>query len=465
MCIGVGVAVKLLCDAIQSAAEITWGELLLGSLVVIPILASITTLIGWNMAVNQKTSFNEYWGGWELTAVWDKVRCVRDGSCVQSYKCDSYSCNPHKCNCDSNGKNCSTCYDTCYRDCPYCTEEWNFSIKTTIGDFVIRKGGFPDNPVPWRGSSIPTHVLQQAGVGIPKFWADAKARIDAGKPGPATKINVYENLIIANDDTILKQFSKDIEFYQSSKHLPSPAKGIYDFYYADKVMFVGYNPANAKLWQDTLAYLNADFGDALQGTMEVVVVQSPSVSQNPDRYSLALRAYWLDRKSHKMDTIAKNAFVVIIGTDDGKSVSWARAFSGMPVGNELLLAKIANDLPGTSLTPEALFGSSTGEFYIKEKSDGSKKLAVRGLHSGGKIADLVFGLSDQSTKFVRVSMNARDATDVGTGFSYLKGEITPDDDQKPGIIIIGAFLGSCITWVVFAVAIGTRKGYYTSFYR
>lgn len=456
-----GIVVKFILDKVATDKNITWKEYGIGMAIISLILAPLVTIIGWNIAKSNNLTFYEYWNGWEKEAQWVKITCTRDGPCRYAYECDPYIVMvTYLCNCDSKGA-CQTCTrpETRYHSCPYCKEEWTFIVDTTLGSFTIAEHRLPENPQAnqWRVSpwGIPKWVIDRAGAGVPSFWAAAKARINAGVPGPVTKRMQYENYILASEQTILKQYSSLVDEYQSLQLLPSVQSGIYDFYYADKVYFVGHAPKDAQEWQTALMYLNAALGTELQGDLHLVIVQNETISRNPDSYILALKAYWQNKAVFGTNAISKNSVIVVIGTKDGERIEWARAITGMPLGNEQMLVALRSQLKGILLTPATVLGSVKGEFYYKEADDGVKKLKVRGFHGNGVIERILWGLDDPRTKFARVSMKALDPEDVGGGFRYLESEIQPTDGQK-GWIVFSTFVVSLGVWLAVAL-IGERS--------
>lgn len=452
-----GLLVKYILDHQSTPQEITWREFVIGMGIISVIVSPGVAKIGWEMVKSGTLIYNEYWNGWELAATKQEIQCTRDGPCSWEYDCDPYLCNPHDCNCvcvshDENGnctsESCSTCWDTCYHACPYVSTEYNFYVDSMLGSFTIAANMFPTDPQAhrWRrGVSVPAGVISRAGTGEPPFWVAARGRCLAGEPGPVTARREYDNYILASDRTILKQYSASVDKFSKAGILPPLQSGIRDFYFADKVHFVGFQPDDLSAWQSSLSYLNAKLGSELQGDVQLVVVQRHEISADPDTYALALKAHWLNKETMGRNALSKNGIGVIVGTDDGKMVAWARAFTGMPVGNEHLEVAVRSQLKGVALTSESLIGKIRGEF-----SGGG----VRGVRSNGALESILWGLKDPKTKFRRYSMTDDDPNDVGGGYLYLIGEIQPTGGQKV-LVAIFTFIAACLVWVA-AAAIGER---------
>lgn len=441
-----GLAVKYLLDYRQSEKEITWKEYVLGmagiSILVVPGVAKI----GWEMVRSDTVSFNEYWNGWELEATKKDIICSRDGPCGNEYDCDPYLVS-YPCNCDDKG-NCGTCYRTEYHSCPYTTFETNYYVHTTLGDYTIATHRFPLNPTQhrWRRShSIPDGVIQRAGTGEPPFWRAVYDRVRTGRPGPVTARRAYDNYILASDRTILHQYSSAIEKFRQRQLLPDVQFKVHDFYLADKLYLVGFRPSSPQYWQKAVAYLNAALGAELQGDLHLVLVQNEMISSNPDTYTLALRAYWLNKEAQSKNAFAKNGIGIVIGTKDGQTVAWARAFTGMPAGNEALAVAVNNRLKGVAMTSEAVVGNLRGWFKTP--------LRVESIHSGGVLESIIWGFSNPATKFRRYSMGSNNRG-LGGGYFYLMGEIQPKSHQK---FWIGfwTFFASGLVWLALAI-IGER---------
>lgn len=435
-----GLVVKFICGRKSREFKITWPEYWMVMAIIAVIAAPGSVYVGWQVAKHSKTTFHEYWNGWELAAQKEDVACYRDGPCRWEYDCDPYLVS-YSCNCDNKG-NCSTCYRTEYHDCPYVTTETHYHVETTLGTYTIDKYRFPDNPQNYRWRkrvSIPNSVIEKAGTGEPLFWTEAKKRIQSGYPGPVTQRHDYKNYIYASDKSILTQYSDAVVRYEKSGLLPIFQKDIHNFYYADKVYFVGFAPRNFMEWYSAASYLNAATGSSLRGDIHLVIVNSSKIV-NLDEYALSLRAFWQDKNHHGKDSLSKNAIVIVCATD-GQKITWARSFTGMPLGNEQMLAALDSQLRGAAFDPAAVIGQTRG--ILKGGN-------VKNELGGGIIENIIFGISEPSTKFRRVSMEAKDADDFGSGFLYLASEIQPTPSQRMWIYI-ATFLFCGIGWIVAVI--------------
>jgi hypothetical protein len=474
-----GIVIAILVRIFSSDFRITLGEYVVGMAFFTIIIAPIVSGVGFNMAKNDLITFNEYWGGWEVSANVEQIPCQKDGNCARTYQCEPYEVCHQVCDGHDEDGNCTGYHQECttyYHACPYCDLEYTYTVTTTVGGFTIAANVLPDNPDAhrWTGTydydyNIPSWVISQAGTGIPQFWAEVNARIMGGNPGPATRGNTYNNYILPADDSLMQSYSPNIDRYLAAGLLPSviPPASIYSFYLVDKVYFVGFTPADAQAWYEAARRFNGAFGNDLQGDLHLVIINSSVAAGEPDAYIGALRAYWQDPDVFGDNTFAKNGVLVVLGTNDGQTVSWGRATTGMPSGNYDLQIVIRDRVAGTLLTPEAILGDIHGELYVRE--DGKTK--VRTVHSGGTygyLEDVFWGLSDPSTAFVRQSMSADDPEDVGNGFLYLDSQIEPKPGQKTLIIAIAFVLGLMVWFGLSVVDLGDyipgmsskRKSYY-----
>jgi hypothetical protein len=440
----VGLIWKMILDIVGGYFEISWTEFIVAGLIIGILFSVLGVNLGWWIAWKSRITFNEFWNGWELEAVTIETECRRDGPCVHEYSCDPYVVLvPYACNCDDDG--CSTCWrpEVRYHNCPYATYEYDHIIRTTLGDYVIDRNVFAKEPQAWREGRkrIPTSVQW----GPSQFWLDAYNRCEQGTPGPVTVRKDYENLLLGSDETILNEYSDAIDYYLEQELLPDVQREVRDFYNADKVYFVNFQPSDPESWQWRHSLLNAALGSELQGDLHVVVVKDQIVSNNPDRYITALKAYWQDPETWGMDTISKNSIIVVIGTEDGNSVSFARAITGMPMGNEDTLYAVRNQLKGLELKPEVIFGEVQGDFFID--SEGQKDVLSVG--ETGALRRILWGIDDLETKFDRVSMTAGDEDDTGSGFNYLTVEIKPKAGAQIAIMIITLLLTFGV-WAIVA---------------
>lgn len=453
-----GLLVKFILDKKNyGGLIITLNEYLVGSAVIIFIVAPLVGYVGWEIARKNQVNYNEYLNGWEIAATRNDITCTEDGSCRWTYDCHPYKVYvSQKCNDKKGGQYECGKWETRYHQCPYVKIESTYTVGTTLGSYTISAHRFPDNPQEYRWSRwtiIPEGVIGQAGTGIPKFWGEVQQRIASAAPGPVTARREYKNYILASDNTILKQYSTDIGRYQKQGLLPSVVSSISGFYDANKVSFVGYLPQNSAVWQSTLSRLNAALGAELQGDVQIVIINSPIVNEDPDSYELALKAYWQDMKIFGKNVFSKNGIGIILGTDDGKTVTWARAFTGMPLGNENLVVTLEGALKGKPLEPLAIIGQINMTTVVT-KSPNQASLQIRQTSHSGIISSILWGDSDKSQHFSRVSMTGK-GSGRGSGYLYLYSEISPTEGQRMWISII-TFLLACLSWVG-AAAIDLRN--------
>ena len=411
------------------------------TMIVLAIIVAVTIPVAWMLIKADKLSFNEYWNGYETQAIWNKIPCSEDGSCTYVYNCHPYTVSHTVYSTDSKGNTTSyTYYTTEYHRCPYATEEWDFVVRTTLGDYAIAHN-LPTNPDQFRWHDLFSFGLESLPNypnGIPAFWEAAKERLDSGKPGPVTKRMTYDNYILASDTTILKQYSDKIKAFKDAKLLPSPANAVRDFYYADKVYSVGVD-GDLSGWNTDLLYLDAALGTELQGDLHLILVQNAQIANDPNGYITALKAYWTNPEEFGDNTISKNSIIVVLGTEDGKTVSFVRALTGMPLGNEYMLNQIQSRLQGVAFNPDVILGHMNGELYTK-----GDKIKVRAIHGNGLLDHILWGLDDPKSKFARVSMTSNDPGDNGTGFTYL--QIEPSASQQSWInILLTALI--IVVWV------------------
>lgn len=459
LALGAGLIIKFALDFWPTGHEISWKEYGIGAAVILGPLSIVVGVIGFYSAKTDVLTFNEKRNGFELHAFVTTTNCEEDGSCFHDYNCHPYWV-PKTCeNKDANGNVTSTydCGHTEYHKCPYVTSESTFTVETTLGKiYTISAHRLPENPQAHRwddSEDVPSSVIENYGTGIPPEWQAVWNRINSNWPGPVTDTYTYDNYILASDHTILKEHSDDIGRFLKAKVLPTTTIEIHDRYLADKVHFVGFHPNNEAEWQNILNRVNAALGMELQGDAQIVIVRSSAVDNEKDAYKLALKAYWQDKHVFGKDTMSKNGIGIIIGTDDGKTVAWSRAFTGMPLGNETMVVALENSLTGHTLNPGVLIGSISTSFVpVDDPQNHETRFTVKSKHSG-VIASILWGDNDSTTRFTRVHMGDHSKDGHGSGYMYLSSEIVPTPEQTRNIAIIVFLLSLCV-WAAMAV-IGT----------
>ena len=381
--------------------------------------------------INSEETYHEFYNGYETAATVQVIPCTRDGDCDYTYSCDPYLVPVTHYYTDSKGHEHSyTTLETRYHQCPYVRSEATYTVVTTLGNYQIG-GNFADDRTPWRaGHAVPSDVPQ----GPPQLWKEAKARIDAGKPGGVTKEHDYKNFLLASDKTNLAAYSADIDLYTSKGLLPDPTRNyadpIYNQYQADKFSAVKLS-ADLKSWNEELGRLNGYVGKELQGDIHIVAIDASLVS-NPDDYSQALFAYWKGPHFRK-DALSKNALAIVMGVSSGK-IAWARATGGLPVGNEALFLDIQNNLVGVAFTPDAVIG-------IPKKTPGVLTNTIYGPH-----------------KFQRPCMEC--VQEKTNGYGYLKSDTYITGTQRFWIVFSATLLSAGM-WGIFLYADDSiRNSYY-----
>ena len=121
----------------------------------------------------------------------------------------------------------------------------------------------------------------------------------------------------------------------------------------------------------------------------------------------------------------------------------------MPVGNERLTADIRS-----SLTGEVIDEHFLGRPTLLPGSDTVTK-------TGGLLESRLFG----PNKFERISMDAVDEDDIGTGFEYLGAGWEPDEGQQTLIFVLSTVFSVLLLiplafLAAYAPSVRVRGGYY-----
>lgn len=448
----VGLGVKLYFDRKVGPEEVTWVEYGVSMAIIALIVCPLVGWIGVAMAKKDNMTFVEFRNGWEARARMEEISCSRDGPCYWEYDCDPYTVPvPYEC---GDGKTSKTCYkdETHYHQCPYVDAEYNFYVDTTLGSYTIDTHRFPERPNQhrWRQfTRVPKRVIASAGVGAPRYWSAAKARIEAGDPWPATKTYRYDNYVLASQHTILRKYRGAAEEFLARNQLPAITTDIRrgTYYRSDKVYLVGCSRQSYASWNEHLERLNGALGSELQGDVHLVLVCDPAISRNPDRYRYALEAYWQNTEVFARGALPKNALVILVGTTDQKTVAWGRAFTGMPTGNEDLTVALQSRFmaaKGVAWHPRTVIGAVSGIVQTN-----GKRFVSTSRRESGVLTDTLWGNPNRATRFERVSMSAKDSWDIGTGYRYLATEVVLTGLQK-FLVLFAVVIVSVIAFSVIA---------------
>lgn len=397
---------------------------------------SITAVI----AKNSEQTYYEFWNGSETAVSVNTIACVRDGSCHNTYDCDPYTVMVAQQVSDGRGGT-TTVYvaETHYHSCPYSTEETDYIISTTLGDFYAATS-WMTGPEYRAGSGIPGGMK----TAPPQAWTDAQARLAAGNPLGVTQVNSYKNFILAADTTLFENYSDRVDALLAESLIPTPASSAHSLYVAEKAYSAGTTGVDMPSMNRQLTQLNAYMGGELRGDLHVLFVDSDKAG-NPTDYTNAVKAHWTSEAVGK-HAIAKNTVTLVVGVvkEDGKPVvDWAKGFTGMPVGNEALIQQFSN-LTGLPID-DNFIGSP-----VYSPQSGTYSM------SGGAVEEIISG----ENKFNRVSMSALDEGDNGSGFAYLSDSWEMKPETKAIAISVSGVLSGIILIIGFVLALHRSDTYY-----
>lgn len=378
----------------------------------------------------------------------ETVRCYEDGPMkhywVRSEQVTYYEDEPVY---DSKGRRTGTRRvrktKTVYHNVPYTNHEYTYKVISNIGETTIADRNLPENPNSDRYNWLVPVPDYPGEVGIPPFWAEARDRIARGDSGPVTMRKEYANYILASHRSILHRFSDSIDKYEQDGLMPQFNHQVHSFYLEDRVYMVGASPAGN--WQDAINRFNGALGTELQGDLHLVIVDANRVT-DPDNYFLALMAYWLSPSDFGHDALSKNGIVVVLGTKDNQTVSWARAGTGMPEGNEAMAVDVQSQLKGVKLDPQSVLGRP-------KASSLSGTLDIGYPDPKGALQLVLWG----PNKFQRVHMG-KPGESGNIGYSYLLREVEPTGMQHFWVLFVTCVFG-CVAWgiCIYAGVPATRN--------
>ena len=434
----IGLLAKYITDKTGSRYRIDRKELMISMAVMLVIVVPLTAYVGVKVAINNQVTYYENWNGWELKARLIRESCYEDGP-MRHYWIETrrelvdVDVEETYTDPSTGEEKTRTVTKKEWKDVdykiPYTTEEWTFVVETSIGDVQIAYRFLPENPNQYRYRFLKGVPSYPSTTGYPDFWLDVKDRVESNHPGPVTLRKAYENYILASQSSILKRFNDSIERYEKLGQLPAINSQVRNFYFSDRVYFVGVKPEKGSVsdWQRAMQRFDAALGQSLQGDLHLVVVDANKITDK-DNYSGALFAYWQSPAFGK-NALSKNGIVIVVGTRDGVTIDWAVASTGMPLGNEALLAEIKDALKGKALDPETLLGHPTASI-----TGGTVKVT----NTSGELEKLFWG----PNRYKRVHMNSKDGE---VGFEYLLRELRPTGFQL-GAILFVITLFACLAW-------------------
>lgn len=180
-------------------------------------------------------------------------------SCSHSYQCNCVK----SCSKDSNGR--ETCYDIC-QICYDHLYDIDWMVYSNIGNFIIDR-------------------LDRQGLKEPPRWSIVKIG------DPVSKYHNYDNYIKASPDTLFR----DQGVLDKYKNLiPKYPDKIYDYYRVDRLVEVGTNVKDKKLWNQSISELNKKLGPAKEANLIIVF------TTQPHEYFYALRQAWIGGKKNEI---------------------------------------------------------------------------------------------------------------------------------------------------------------------
>lgn len=195
---------------------------------------------------------------------------------------------PYECMCSTDSKgnrSCSTCYRTHY------TVHWY--AHSTIGRFTV-----DSEDSTWRSV----------------YNTPDPARYTTIQPGdPCSSANSYTNYVQAVPESLFAAVSGDMTKRYANLLPPYPDR-IYDLYKINRFVTVGFNFTDAAQWNHDISMMLRELGPKKQVNVIVVVVKTTDTD-----YQFALQKHW--------EGVNKNDVVLVIGSEDGTTVSWTSVLS------------------------------------------------------------------------------------------------------------------------------------------
>ena len=430
--------------------HISWREFITGALVALTVVLPATFAIGKAWSTYDALRYEEFYNGVETSATFTvedcypgssggsassgRTNCDHEYNTGQSY---TYTVMVSYTTTSCNGKGqCTTTTHTrpevrvAYIYEPYAHKEYRYTITDSLGGSYTFPGAFVKDGEGYNGQAIPSDIPR----GDPAEWTDAWQHLEVGNPRPVTRLFSYNNYILASKDELLNAYSEEVDRYLEEGILPDHTANIrtnplygYSNSTADKVSFVGVTVEDEAAWQYSLMNLNGALGSELQGDMHVVLIDE-SLVDSPLTYLNALKAYW-QSEDYGRRTLAKNGIIVVAGVR-GSEVVWAKASTGMPFGNEVMLQGIESFLHDVPLTPADVIGDPHTVVTPASSDEEDDAVTVKHGDAPGVLERVVL----MDFPFERACMEC--AEGEGIGYDDLIIEVEPKPWQWAIMIIV-----------------------------
>ncbi len=240
-------------------------------------------------------------------------------SCEHSYSCHCKTVS------SGSGKNKTTrrVCDTCYRH----FNDWNWNVKTSLGDFTISR-------------------IDDRGYYKPPRWTAVQNNQPVAFP------HVYTNYVKAAPDSL---FHPILDFKGDLPEYP----GFYDYQYSDRVIGVS---KDQKIWNEVLATSLNDRGRIKQVNYVIVFTNKSPI------FADALQSKWIGGK--------KNDIVVVLGVKTYPNIDWVKVFSwskqdivNVSLRNALLDSKTVDPYKTLSI-----INDNVDKFYVRRPMSDFKYL-------------------------------------------------------------------------------------------
>lgn len=251
----------------------------------------IVAAISVSIIYSSNTHDVEIWNGKVLNKTRDEV------SCSHSYDCFCYQ----NCSGSGNDQSCTTICQTCYEH----SYDVDWNVQSTLGEISIDRE-------------------DSQGTIQPKRWT----KVIIGES--YSEERTYTNYIKAAPDTLfrhqglLEKYAKDIPNYPN----------VYDYYRINRVLTVGGELLDKKVWNQKLDDLNKELGPKKKVNLNVIIVFN-----KPREFFYALQQSWIGGK--------KNDSTTVIGVDSNLNILWSETM--LWTDNKITAIKIRDEIQESGL--------------------------------------------------------------------------------------------------------------------